>query len=164
MQSETNFTLQEIKVIKGFFYSILRLYDSRKIKLSEIMEKTPLLVDGKPQINDSGRKISRMPNLERICNIYGEFPIRASKGEMIRRLQCIKELQQSGHRLFQYPSDAICHGTAPREQFRQIYREKFATGADLTARKPLSKNLQIEKQIDPEIEKAGLESLRNIFK
>jgi hypothetical protein len=164
-QAEHKPTMVEIAIVQKFIRNMLSIYGQKKIESSGILATEDMRNEqGQPYRLPDGSIKQRMPEFEKICNVYARDILSLSEEEKIKRLRKVKKLYQSDHSGFQWPSDAIAKGCAPKEQFNQMYREKFTAGADLIAQQPLPKSHRLEKLNDPDLEKQGLNFLKDFKK
>ena len=163
-QPDSKPNYRELQIVKHFVAEILKLYSADKIKSYRHEEQRTL--NGVPMNKPDGTPKMYKPNFENVCNQFARDILSLSESERLMRLEKIRKLYQAEHKAFQWPHDAIAHGTAPSDQFNMMYSSKFAVGQDAIAQQPISKNMYKLEHLasDDETGKKYIQEMKDLWK
>jgi len=139
-QTESKYTREEQIAVKAFVLSVYALYSFRQVGESRDKE-----------------------TLKATMRIYADDILKMNSEQMQKRLERIKELKQAGCKKYDWPDDALSHGTANHAIFIHDYHQYYPPRADALGVR--NDALKIEVQpTDPEQAKANAKRLRDMFK
>ena len=162
-QPDEQVSYQQMRIVKQFVAEVLKLYSANKIESFRVEEQR--VINGVKQILPDGSPKMFRPNFENVCNQFARDILGLSESERLNRLSKIRKLYQAEHKAFQWPHDAIAHGTAPSDQFNMMYSAKFAVGQDAVAQKPINQNMHKLEHLasDDETGKKYIQEMKDLW-